>query len=348
MSELLTALTGTQKVAVVLMQMEQARAAEVMKRFSEAEAEQSPPKWSGMRRVDPEVAEEAFEGIPRHDGQGPHAGPRRQASSPPDCWRPPSARRKRPACMDRLATSMAGKPFEFLDEADPSQLITLLGGEMPQTIALVLAHMRPEQASAVIAGPRRSRSAPKWPSASPPWAPPRPEAVTIVAETLKVRAGAVVLRQQVEVVGGVQPLVDIINRADAATERALLEALDERDPELAEEVRSRMLTFEDIAKLEPRDVQQVLRGIEIAVLAVAMKGASRTGHRTDPQATSPSATATSWTTRSTPPARCACRRSRRPARTLCVPSASWKPAAHHGPARRGRRRICLLTRRSPG
>src|SRR6185312_3841427 len=64
------------------------------------------------------------------------------------------------------------------------------------------------------------------------------------------------------------------NRADVATERALLEALDERDPELAEEVRSRMLTFDDITKLEPRDVQQVLRGIEIAVLAVAMKGAS--------------------------------------------------------------------------
>jgi flagellar motor switch protein FliG len=81
-------------------------------------------------------------------------------------------------------------------------------------------------------------------------------------------------RGPVEVVGGVQPLVDIINRADVATERALLEALDQRDPELAEEVRSRMLTFADIVKLDARDVQQVLHGIDPTVLALAMKGSS--------------------------------------------------------------------------
>ena len=72
-----------------------------------------------------------------------------------------------------------------------------------------------------------------------------------------------------------QPLVDIINRSDAATEKALLEALEQRDPQLAEEVRSRMLTFDDIVRLEARDVQQVLRGVDAAVLAVAMKGARR-------------------------------------------------------------------------
>jgi flagellar motor switch protein FliG len=53
-----------------------------------------------------------------------------------------------------------------------------------------------------------------------------------------------------------------------------MEALEERDPELAEEVRSRMLTFADIVKLEGRDVQQVLRGIDASVLAFAMKGSA--------------------------------------------------------------------------
>jgi flagellar motor switch protein FliG len=80
--------------------------------------------------------------------------------------------------------------------------------------------------------------------------------------------------RETDVVGGVQPLVEIINRADASMEKALLEALERRNPELAEEVRSRMLTFADIVKLEARDVQQVLRGIDAALLAVAMKGAS--------------------------------------------------------------------------
>jgi flagellar motor switch protein FliG len=102
-----------------------------------------------------------------------------------------------------------------------------------------------------------------------------PESVSVVADTLRLQAGAVVgPREAAEVVGGIQPLVEIINRADISTERALLEGLEERDPELAEEVRSRMLTFADVVKLEARDVQQVLRGIDSGVLAVAMKGSS--------------------------------------------------------------------------
>jgi flagellar motor switch protein FliG len=105
---------------------------------------------------------------------------------------------------------------------------------------------------------------------------PSPDAVRVVADTLKQRASAVVSsRASSDAVGGVQPLVDIINRSDAATEKALLEALEQRDPQLAEEVRSRMLTFDDIVRLEARDVQQVLRGVDAAVLAVAMKGATQ-------------------------------------------------------------------------
>ncbi len=100
-----------------------------------------------------------------------------------------------------------------------------------------------------------------------------PEAVRVVAETLKIRASAVVTARDTEdVVGGVQPLVEIINRSDVSTERALLDGLDELDPQLAEEVRSRMLTFADLVKFERKDVQQVLRGIDASVLAIAMKG----------------------------------------------------------------------------
>ena len=54
--------------------------------------------------------------------------------------------------LDRLASSMAGRAFEFLDAAEPSQVAALLDGELPQTVALVLAHLRAEHASAVIAG----------------------------------------------------------------------------------------------------------------------------------------------------------------------------------------------------
>lgn len=80
-------------------------------------------------------------------------------------------------------------------------------------------------------------------------------------------------RKSNEVVGGIQPLVDIINRSDVSTERSVLDGLGSVDPDLATEVRARMLTFVDIVKLEPRDIQQILRGVSASVLAIAMKGA---------------------------------------------------------------------------
>jgi flagellar motor switch protein FliG len=75
-------------------------------------------------------------------------------------------------------------------------------------------------------------------------------------------------------VGGVEPLIEIINRSDRTTERLIVEALEQRDPALAEEVKSRMFMFEDIVMLEDRDMQQVLRQVESGDLAMALKGVS--------------------------------------------------------------------------
>ena len=266
-------LTGTQKVAVVLMNMDHEGAAKVMKQFTEQEAEDIAAEIVRLRRVDSLVAERALSEF--HDlatnrrlqDRGGHdvASGLLAASFGSE---------KAAGVMNRVTSSMAGKAFEFLATAESSQIAALLDGELPQTTALVLAHLRPEIASAVLAAMPDSLRA-DVAQCIATMGSATPEAVAIVAETLKLRAGAVVgPRDAIEVVGGVQPLVDIINRSDVATERAILEALDARDPALAEEVRSRMLTFADIVRLEARDVQQVLRGIDTALLAIAMKGAT--------------------------------------------------------------------------
>ncbi|HEV7955653.1 MAG TPA: flagellar motor switch protein FliG [Marisediminicola sp.] len=273
MTEASVLLTGTQKVAVVLMNLDRQRAAQVMKQFSEGEAEEIAAEIIRLRRVDSDVAERTLAEF--HEltiRGGPHGrGGRDNAAG---LLEASFGAERAAGVMNRVASSMAGKAFEFLDTAEPGQVVTLLDGELPQTIALVLAHLRPEHASAVFSGLDGSlrsevaRGIALMGTATP-------EAVRVVADTLRERAGAVVApRESLDVVGGVQPLVDIINRASVSIERALLEALEERDPELAEEVRSRMLTFADIVKLESRDAQQVLRGIDAAILAVAMKGSS--------------------------------------------------------------------------
>jgi flagellar motor switch protein FliG len=265
-------LSGTQKAAAVLMQFSQASAAAVMSHLTDAEAEAIASEIVKMRRVQPDVADAVIDEFHNIAVRGRHAalGGRDFAAGLLEA----SFGSARAAnVMDRLASTMAGKPFEFLDEAEPGQLLSLLEDELPATIALVLAHLRPDRASAALAGLTGDLRTDVAQSIAT-MGPATPEAVGIVADTLKQRALAVVApREQLAVIGGVQPLVDIINRSDVATERALLEDLESRDPELAEEVRSRMLTFADLVKLDNHDVQLVLRGVEANTLAMAMKGA---------------------------------------------------------------------------
>ena len=266
-------LTGAQKVAVVLMNMDQQRAAQVMKQFSDEEADEITAEILRLRRVDPNVAEKALNEF--HDlatrGTVTTRGGRDIAVG---LLEASFGAERATGVLNRVASNLAGKQFEFLDAVEPAQVQMLLSGELPQTCALVLAHLRSDHASRILAGlPDGTRT--EVAHAIATMGSPSPDAVRVVAETLKQRASAVVSsRAASDAVGGVQPLVDIINRSDAATEKALLEALEQRDPQLAEEVRSRMLTFDDIVRLESRDVQQVLRGVDAAVLAVAMKGAT--------------------------------------------------------------------------
>ena len=268
-----TALTGAQKVAVVLMNMDQQRAAQVMKQFSDEEADEITAEILRLRRVDPGVAEKAMNEF--HDlatrGTVSARGGRDIAVG---LLEASFGAERATGVLNRVASNLAGKQFEFLDAVEPAHVQMLLAGELPQTSALVLAHLRADHASRILAGlddTARTEVA----HAIATMGSPSPDAVRVVADTLKQRASAVVSsRAASDAVGGVQPLVDIINRSDAATEKALLEALEQRDPQLAEEVRSRMLTFDDIVRLESRDVQQVLRGVDAAVLAVAMKGAT--------------------------------------------------------------------------
>ncbi len=77
-----------------------------------------------------------------------------------------------------------------------------------------------------------------------------------------------------ETVGGVKTLVEILNSVGRSTEKNIIGVLEEKQPELAEEVKASLFTFEDITTLERGDVQKVLREINNDDLALALKGGS--------------------------------------------------------------------------
>ena len=164
-----------------------------------------------------------------------------------------------------------GRPFEALRTADPRQLLTFLIDEHPQTISLVLAHLGPDQAASLLAelpvelqGDVAHRIA--------VMERPSPEVVRHVEDVLQNKLAGLAEGPGESIAGGVQPLVNILNRADPTSSQMLLTQLELTSPELADEVRRRMFIFQDIIKLDDRAVQLVMREVDAKDLALALKG----------------------------------------------------------------------------
>jgi flagellar motor switch protein FliG len=101
-----------------------------------------------------------------------------------------------------------------------------------------------------------------------------PAIIRKVETSLERKLSSVLQPSELSSVGGIEPLVDIINRSDRTTERLIMEWLEGRDSALAEELKSRMFMFDDIVTIDDRSMQQVLRQVETADLSVALKGVS--------------------------------------------------------------------------
>ena len=81
-----------------------------------------------------------------------------------------------------------------------------------------------------------------------------------------------VVQQEYSAAGGVKSLAEILNHTDRPTERNVLDTIAEQDSELGEEVRRLLFVFEDIARLDDRSIQLVLREVDQRDLALALRG----------------------------------------------------------------------------
>jgi flagellar motor switch protein FliG len=264
-------LNGLRKAAVLMVQLGRERSAAVLSTMREGEVEEITAEIARLESVDAAMAQrvmDEFEELVvahRYYSRGGLGFAREvlEASVGAD---------KARDMLERLNASLTEMPFQFLRRADARQIISFLQDEHPQTIALVLSHMGSEQAAIVIGGlPPELQSDVAHRIATMDRT--SPEMVRIV-EGIFEKKLSTVLSQSSESshVGGLGPLVDIINRSDRATEKLILESLEERDHELAELVRAQMFMFDDILSLDDKAVQLVLRQVEAGDLATALKG----------------------------------------------------------------------------
>lgn len=273
MSSAVTTL-GVRKVAIVLIQLGRDQAASILGHLSEAEVEAISAEIArldsiGAAEIDAVMTEFSEMATARaHVAQGGLGFAQNMLEQ--------SLGAERAAeIMERLQAAAVQMPFQFLHRADPAQLRSFIADEHPQVIALVLAHMTADKASLVLSGLPSHQQA-EVAHRIAVMDRTSPEIIRAVEASLERKLSSVLHPAEMARVGGVDPLVNIINRSDRVTERQIIEGLEALDVDLAEEVRSRMFMFEDIVNLEDRSVQLVLRQVDQAELALALKGVSET------------------------------------------------------------------------
>jgi len=174
--------------------------------------------------------------------------------------------------LDNVRQSIEALPFGFLQKVNGQNLLAFIMDEHPQTIALILSHVPPSQAADILSGLPAEQQLPVIRRVAT-MGQTSPEIIREVEKGLENRMSSL-MNQQFENAGGVSTVAEILNVIDRATERSLLENLAQEDAELVDEIRRLMFVFDDIAKLSDRDMQAMLKNVESAQWAMALKGAS--------------------------------------------------------------------------
>jgi flagellar motor switch protein FliG len=150
--------------------------------------------------------------------------------------------------------------------------LNFIQNENSQTIALILSYLQPEQASIILSSLPQDKQADvakriaQMDSTSP-------EVISQVERVLEQKLSSTVTHDYTTA-GGIEAIVKILNGVDRSTERTILDSLEIRDPELAEEIKKRMFVFEDIVRIDNRSIQRIIRDVDAADLQLALKVAS--------------------------------------------------------------------------
>ena len=174
--------------------------------------------------------------------------------------------------LERIQKQRVDLGLKGLKKATPDLLATVLRGEHPQTIALILAHLELRQAAAVIETmdielgcsvlyrmARMEKVA--------------PEMLMVVEQGLSSKAD-LSLSHEMTLSGGPEAVANLLNYTATSLEKALLESISERSETLADEIKRYLFVFEDLLLIDSRGLQRVLRDVDGKELALALKAAS--------------------------------------------------------------------------
>ena len=162
-------------------------------------------------------------------------------------------------------------PFSDLAYIPVENLINIIQGEHPQTIALILSYLPYEKAAEVLKS--------------------LPEELKIDIALRIVQIGQVdveivneldkVIKNELSKIGGatrkcdgIETLANILNQVDGVTEESVLSHIENEDGDLADMVRQKMFVFEDLLQIENRHFRDILQNVDNQLLIKALKTTS--------------------------------------------------------------------------
>ena len=173
--------------------------------------------------------------------------------------------------LERISAHAQLSSFDMLRNADPVQIASLLQEEHPQTIALVLSYLDAKLAAEILTHMHQDFQVDVTLRLAT-MDRVSPQVIQVVERSLKHKLSGVISEADFRATGGVSFLVQVLNQVDRGVQKTIFDALEPTNPKLVDEIRANMFTFDDLAKLDDRTIQRILRDVDKKDLALALKG----------------------------------------------------------------------------
>jgi flagellar motor switch protein FliG len=265
-----TQLNRTQKLAAFLILLGPESAGELLRHFDAQQLEAVAREMVSIPYVDPMMRDSILEEFSSVVFQGIQA-----ALGGPFFTHSSLEVAKGDYMADKLMNRVAPPSLADLDtgisEMDGRQIFNLLRAEQMQTVAFILSFMEPAKSSEVIrlmSAEQREEVIERLGTMEPT----SREWIKKVSSNLQ-RHFDRRNQQGIQKSGGVDACANILNALDKETRKALLTGVNNRNSELGAAINKRVFSFDDLVRLDPGDIQKILKEVEISDLAKAFKGA---------------------------------------------------------------------------
>jgi len=269
-------LSGAQKVAAFLLTLEKPAAATLLKQMdSKAMSEVA----AAMTILDPRLSQnEAIHALYRELSRKLNVGvgPRAQDDAELTVILETAIGRERARAVIAQIHERrrVEHPFAILDEEPLPVLCATLAEESNAAVALVLAHLKPDQSAEVLSalGAERALDVVLRIAAI---SPPPTEVLIQVANEIRERMVEFSKRPRpFPRETALKSVAQMLNLAGDTVGAPVMAGLGDADEELLVKVKEAMFSWDDLAKVDKRGMQKILGSVETRALAISLKGCS--------------------------------------------------------------------------